>query len=493
MLTPILDVQQVREWDQWTIKNEPISSYHLMERAASRIAQFITFNFSEDQPIFILAGSGNNGGDGVAVARLLAEKNFHVTLMVVPFSTWSPETQKNIQKLPHRVNEVEKLEDFNFQKNTLVIDALFGSGLSRKLEGDFAAIVSEINGKQGVKIAIDTPSGLFGDKCNPHDIIFNADYTLTLEVPKKSMAESRSLMFTGKIMVLPIGLHPDYIGGLSKSQKHWFLKHDIEINKRKLFGHKGDFGSVSVIGGSKRTPGAPILAAQSAMVSGAGLVSIGLPKKFLKQMGVQHPEIMQLEVKGDEQVEDVKIHPKSNVVLIGPGLGVNKMSAKLIRELFQSLNVQFVLDADALNTIAKYKIDPPKEAVLTPHIMEMHRLLEVDKCTEEELHVKARKYAVKHQITLVLKNANTLVVSPEGDLFQHIGGNDALAKGGSGDVLAGVISGLLAQKDDAVWACNTAIEIQQHAAHLFCKTNASHAMTPNKLIELIGASIKDLS
>lgn len=488
---PILEVEQIRDWDQYTIEKEPISSYWLMERAAQMATAFIVNNFSKDKSVLIYAGSGNNGGDGVAIARMLSEKGFDVHICIETFSKWSPDTQKNIQKLPRSVREIAKLEDFKYTKRSIVIDALFGSGLSRPVKGQLAENIEGLNQKPGIKIAIDTPSGLFADQLNDQDIIFKADYTLTFQVPKKVMTYDKSILFTGKVMVLPIGLLENYIVEQA-SGENWFLGEDIVIKPRPDYGHKGTFGKVSVVGGCYGTIGAPILAALSAFSVGAGLVALAVPKEYQPTVAAQYPHLMQLSVKGDHHMEQVQLDDKTRVVVVGPGLGVNETSKKLLKVLWKQQDVDFVVDADALNCIAKFNLSFPENSILTPHRKEMERLLGQTFEEEDALWRETARFAQEKNCFVILKSAHSKVFSPDGSIDNHLGGNSALAKGGSGDILAGVTGGLKAQGYTHVEAMNTAIEIQQHSARIFCKAEAPHALTPVRLIDNIGKAMKEL-
>lgn len=450
----ILTAQQTREADAFTIANEPIKSIDLMERAVTKCFDWIIKNYSSDITFSIFCGVGNNGGDGLVIARLLAQANYKVNVFVVEFSErYSPDFQVNLDRLKEIKVKVTYLNQDNYRfvlsLNTVVIDAIFGSGLTRPIDGFIAEVVHEIN-KEEI-IAIDLPSGLFSEdnRENNFDNIVKAKTTLTFQQPKLAMLFPQNYFFVGEWVVLPIGLHQGFIESTHVSN---FVTTISDIKKilkpRAKFSHKGTFGHALLVVGSKGKMGAAILSAKACLRTGVGLLTTHIPAKGLEIMQTALPETMCNTSEENDFISDVPDLSTYNAIGIGPGLGMEKQTQNTFKLLIQNAKSPIVIDADALNILAENKTwlaFLPQESILTPHPKEFERLLGKWENEEERLEMQ-KQFAIKHRIIVVLKGANTAIALPNGDIYFNSTGNAGMATAGSGDVLTGIITSLLAQR-----------------------------------------------
>lgn len=447
----ILTAQQTREADAYTIANEPIESIDLMERAATKCFDWIIKNYSSETEFSIFCGVGNNGGDGLVIARLLKQANYKVTVFVVEFSdNYSSDFKTNLGRL-EKV-EVNYLNQDNsrivLRPNIVVIDAIFGSGLTRPIDGFIAEIVHQINKNE--IIAIDLPSGLFAEdnRENNFDNIVKAKTTLTFQQPKLAIFFPQNYFFVGEWVVLPIGLHHGFISGLNVTN-HIVSTSDAKsmLKPRTKFSHKGSFGHALLVAGSKGKMGAAILSAKACLRAGVGLLTVYLPAQGLEIMQTALPEAM-CSVSGENDfIADVPDLSMYSAIGVGPGLGIEKQTQNTLKLLIQNSNYPLVIDADALNILAENKTwlaFLPSESILTPHPKEFERLVGKWDCDEERLELQ-KQFAIKQQVIVVLKGANTSIALPNGDVYFNATGNSGMATAGSGDVLTGIITSLLAQ------------------------------------------------
>lgn len=446
----------IKELDAYTIENEPISSIDLMERAAKAITNAITRQWNNNTPVTLFAGPGNNGGDALAVARLLAEKGYKVEVYL--FNTkgeLSPDCQENKELL--QVTDNASLHEISTQftppqltADHLVIDGLFGSGLNNPLTGGFAAVVRYINASPATVVAIDIPSGLMGEdnSFNTTHTIIRADYTFSLQLPKLSFLFAENADFVGEWKLLDIGLSPEAI---EETETDYFLTEEKDIRplirQRKKFAHKGNFGHALLIAGSHGMAGASILAGRSCLRSGVGLLTIHAPAHNNTIVQSTVPEAM---VEADIH-ENYFACPTDtedyNAVGIGPGLGKSQETETALLDQIRMCQCPMVIDADALNLLAKNRKTLtvlPKGSILTPHPKELERL--VGKCQNSyERLAKACALAQLANAHIILKGAYSAVITPEGQCHFNPTGNAGLATAGSGDVLTGIILSLLAQ------------------------------------------------
>ena len=444
--------EQIRQWDNYTIANEPITSLALMERASATFVNWFIGQFSDkERPIYIFCGRGNNGGDGLAIARLLHEKSYHINLFVFPNSgKESVDYTSNLQ----RINEVnlsiiEHQRDFpKIPENAIIIDALFGTGLKRALTDLPEALVAYLNQLDATSVSVDLPSGLMSDSVSS-GTIFKANHTFSFEQPKLAFLFPENADFVGHWMAHSIGLSKAYYKSVH-TDNNFLTDQDIKslLKKRPKFGHKGNFGHALMIVGSKGMIGAAILSTSAALRSGSGLTTIYAPSSGYEILQSTIPEAMVL----NDPHNDYLTHlPKNisnfNAIGIGCGIGTNQHTQKVVGDLLKNHSQPLVLDADALNIIAlnpEMINDIPKKSILTPHPKEFERLFGKTKDQFERYELQKQK-AIELQCYILVKGAHSCAATPKGQCFFNSTGNPGMATAGSGDVLTGIIVGLLAQ------------------------------------------------
>lgn len=489
----IFTVENIRLADLYTIQNEPISSVQLMERASSLCAEWIFSNCKHHTKFAIFCGNGNNGGDGFAIARMLYLKGFDVDVFINKEQLkFSNDTLINYKRLKDisgiSVIDFRETSKYNFDEKTVIIDALFGTGLSRNPEGIFKEVIEVLNSKSNPKISIDVPSGLFADQINDENsTIFKADYTLTFQFWKKSFLHPETGNFTGKVIVLDINLSQKFI---EKTSTNDFVIDDEVIQNifkiRQDFAHKGTYGKSIIVGGSYGKIGAVVLATKSALKTGSGLTFVLAPNCGYEILQTSVPEAMFMDggEKKIHQIEEVE----NTVYGIGPGLGTEKETEKALLEFLENHQSPLILDADALNIISKHKSYLkliPKRSIITPHPKEFERLFGTTGNSFERLDL-AKTKAKELGIYIVLKDHHTQVVTPEGKVFYNITGNSGLAKGGSGDILTGIITSLLAQKYSEEEAAILGVWLHGKAADFAAEKYSKETMQPTDVIDELG-------
>ena len=453
----IPNIQAARAADAYTIENEPISSVDLMERAATQAYFWLMRNLkSKEVSIKIFCGMGNNGGDGLVLARLLATQDIYAQVFILHVSeNFSHDCEVNYEQLKtipevpmygiFSKNDFPKIDD-----NDIVIDALFGSGLNRPLDGVAAELVQHINDNHAIRIAIDIASGLNGDSiANPSSPIVRADYTLSMQFPKMAFLYPENEPFVGKWEVLDIKIHPDFIENLETS--NFYTTADVIkplLHKRGKHSHKGTYGHALLIAGSTGKTGAALLASDSCLRSGVGLLTTHLPKSAMLPLQIYLPEAMISSDKSENCFSKLPDLQPYSAIGVGPGLGKAPETATVLKLLIQNAKVPMVLDADALNIISENKTwlaFLPERTIITPHPKEFERLFGKTDNSAQRIELQ-REMSVKHNIIIVLKGANTSVTFPNGSCFFNSTGNPGMATAGSGDVLTGIILSLLAQR-----------------------------------------------
>ena len=452
----LFPTNRIKELDAYTIEHEPIQSIDLMERAARVFTEAFCVKFPESDRIIVLAGPGNNGGDALAIARMLHQKDYPVEIYLVnPKGNLSIDCQTNkkrVLELPQlKITEVE--DTFippDLRKNDIAIDGLFGSGLNKPLEGVFASVVKHINSSPCTVVSIDIPSGLFGEDNaeNNHDTIVAADYTYTFQFPKLSFLFSENESFTGKVEVLDIGLHPEGINAIP-TPFHLIKKEDVNslLKARSPFAHKGNFGHALLIAGSLGKMGAAVLAGKACLRSGAGLLTAHIPQSGNGIMQTSLPEAMTSIDHNQCIFSHVPKLNAYNAIAAGPGIATDEITAGALTDLLRQSTIPLILDADALNIIANnlalVELIPP-DSILTPHPKEFDRLAGPSASSYERLH-KALRFASSTKTYIILKGRYTAVCTPDGECWFNTTGNPGMATAGSGDVLTGILLGLLAQ------------------------------------------------
>lgn len=455
----ILSVEKIREADAYTIENEPISSIDLMERAASTIYEwFMKRCKSKEVSVKIFCGVGNNGGDGLALARMLFFTDIIPQVFMVRLSDkMSRDCEFNFNRLKEEtevpIYDIFSDEEFpQISDNEIIIDAVFGSGLNRKVEGFAAELIRHLNNNKAVRIAIDIPSGLSADTIYTsyqHDAIFKADYTLSFQFPKLSFMFPENDVFVGRWEVLDIGLHKDYIE--AAETMNFYTTEDVAmpiLRKRSKFSHKGTYGHALLVAGSEGKTGAALLSAEACLRTGVGLLTAHLPKSAVLPMQIYLPEAMIDIDKSDAHCSEINDILSYTAIGAGPGLGKDAETVIALKKIIQEATVPLVLDADALNIIADnttWLSFLPDKTILTPHPKEFERLFGKTYNSYERLEIQ-RKMSAVHNIIIVLKGAHTAITFPNGSCFFNSTGNPGMATAGSGDVLTGMILSLLAQR-----------------------------------------------
>ena len=454
----ILNAQQVREADAYTIKHEPVTSDKLMERAAGACFEWIRERFNDGTSFHIFCGTGNNGGDGLVIARKLTEAGYKThTSILRSGNSESPDFTKNFNRL--KKIKGSKISELKTKKDTdtlagkisdgIIIDTLFGSGLSRPLEGLAAQLVDEINRANAFVISVDIPSGLFvEDNTKNGKAIVRASHVLTLELPKLSLLLPENAKYCPGFSIIPIGLDQKFIQEC-ETKNHYILAEDLfsEIKNRGKFSHKGTFGHALLLAGSYGKCGAAVLAAEACLHAGAGLLTAVVPACGYSILQTAVPECMVAEKNAENYLTEFPKLEPYNAIGIGPGIGTDPDTQKMLKRLIQESGVPLLFDADALNILAENKTwlsFIPAGSVFTPHPGEFERLCGKASDSIERLS-KLKEFAFRYQCYVVLKGAHSVTAFPDGRLFFNSTGNPGMATGGSGDVLTGIILGLLAQ------------------------------------------------
>ncbi len=496
----IFTAEQIRQWDGFTISHESITSLKLMERAALALAGWISENCKNYTRLALFCGHGNNGGDGFAAARILYTKGFDVEVFVPDLKAeFSEDASVNLQRLKDfsgiSVRELNGTEEYSFDNETVIVDALFGTGLSRPLDGIYKKLVTEINGKDNMKISVDIPSGLSADTIFTDDtVVFKADYTLSLQCWKKSFLHPETGKYTGKVVVLEIGLSPEF---QKQEQSENYVVDERVISRifkpREEFSHKGTYGKVTIVGGSYGKIGAAVLSTKAALKTGAGLTFTLAPDCGYMILQTACPEAMFIKG-GDEYIENID-NEENSMYGIGPGLGIHEKTRKALLAFLKGYNNPVVLDADALNMLSDKQDNLkyiPGKSIITPHPKEFERLFGSTANSFERLEL-ARKKAGELNIYIVLKDHHTQIVTPEGKVFYNITGNAGLAKGGSGDILTGILTSLLAQGYSVEETCLLGVWLHGKAADLAAEKYAKESMLPTDVINELGNVFAELN
>lgn len=499
----ILDVNQIRELDAFTISHEQILSVDLMERAALSCVNWICERYDTTFEFKIICGLGNNGGDGLAIARMLLEKTFKVEVFIINYSNTSSadfkinyERLKSIEKNNDYMEEINSIESFHtafvVNDKSIVIDALFGSGINRPVEGFVVDVIKSINGSGIQVISIDVPSGLFCDTVNNNsDQIIIAKNTLSFQFPKYSFMFPETSKYVGAFSVLDIGLNTGRINEI-QVQNYFTTKEDVAplINKRSSSAHKGDFGHSLIIAGSYGKMGAAVLSAKACLRSGTGLLTVRVPKCGYDIIQTAVPEAM-VDVDSEiNYISDVIQIQKYNSIGVGPGIGLEKQTQNFLKLLIQNTQIPLVIDADAINSIAENKTwlsFIPKNSIYTPHLKEFERLAGKSGNSVERLKLQ-RDFSIKYSVYVVLKGAHTSISCPDGSMLFNSTGNSGMAKGGSGDALTGIITSLVAQGYTAGHACIVGVYIHGLAGDLAAKNKSEVSMVASDLIESLGSA-----
>lgn len=495
--TSILSAKQIKLVDAATIEAEGITSDALMQRAGGVCVDWLTERYASDKQFIVIAGVGNNGGDALVISRSLLAKGYDVKTFVARFSEkFSADFQLNLDRLSKSGHEVQYvLEEAQFPgipSDAVIIDGMFGSGLSRVVDGFCGQWIEQLNSSLAEVIAIDVPSGMFSDRHTPDQApVLEASHTLVFQAPKLAFMLPPIGAIAGKVHVLDIGLNASAI---SDQQSSYFIINSVSryahAFHRGKFDHKGSFGHSLVIAGSYGMIGAAALAVKAAVKSGSGRVTAYVPKCGYEVMQSIVPEAM---CSVDDYYEYISEAPKLegyNAIGVGPGLGSQKKTRRMLKNLLAGFKKPVVIDADALNMlseIGKLQDWLPVGSILTPHPGEFDRLFGQSSNAFKRLELLKNR-AAELKVYILLKGAHSALATPEGNVYFNPTGNPGMATGGSGDVLTGLITGFLAQSQDPFISAICGMYVHGLAGDLAVEKLGQQALSASDIIDSIGAA-----
>lgn len=506
----VFTATQIREADAYTILHEPVASLELMERAARACAEWLYKRYGANGPFYIFCGMGNNGGDGLVIARLLRDKGCEVAPLVLHHSSnTSADHAANRQRLeksyPGSIHDVHAVADFPpLPDNAVLVDAIFGTGLSRAVEGWMTGIIhklADLHSRHHI-VAIDMPSGLLADASSRHMPVVQAHHTLSFEFYKLAFLLPENAAHTGQVHILPIGLHPAYI---TQTPARFHLTdaammHTI-YQPRQPFAHKGTYGHALLIAGGYGKMGAAVLSARACLHAGVGLLTCHVPQCGYQIMQISAPCAMCITDPEEatsnhfhEIFTDAETAGKYRALGIGPGLGTATATAKSFEKLLERYRQPMVIDADALNILAAYPFllqHIPPGSILTPHPKEFERIFGAADNDFDRLELLSQQ-AVSLQVYLLLKGRHTAVACPDGSVYFNATGNPGMATGGSGDVLTGILTALLAQAYAPKAAVLLGVYLHGLAGDIAAARYSQEAMTAESIIDCLGPAFLQL-
>ena len=501
-MIPILSAEQTRAADQYTIKNEPIASIDLMERASMAFAREFMKRFDSNHRVFVMAGIGNNGGDGLAISRLLESKGYSVQVYAIgELEKASPDFLVNYQRLGMDVIWLTDAQSIPItHSQDILIDALFGSGLTRPLKGLYQQVVESLNRMPCIKVSVDIASGLMADKLPEEgDMIFQPDLTFTFQCPKLTFFQPSTANYVGEFKVLDIGLDLSYLSG-EESERQLTTFDDLGLLSapRHRFSNKGDYGRLQLIGGSKGKIGSICLSSLAAMRSGAGLLFSTVPECGIDIIQQSVPEAMVHPGLGNEFLTKINVIEGAGVIGIGPGLGTSHDTMTAFDKLLDLIkpDQKLVLDADAINILAQ-KLDwlsrLPEDSILTPHPGEFARLVGEWRDDFEKLS-KLREFCTEHRVHVVLKGAYSAVCDKSGRIAFNPTGNAGMATAGSGDVLLGIIAGLLSTTGlSPLDALKAGVYVHGLAGDIAAQRQGERSLIASDIIEALPEAFQKIS
>jgi hydroxyethylthiazole kinase-like uncharacterized protein yjeF len=491
----ILSAYQTRLADEYTIEHSNISSWELMEMATSSFFDALMGHSVYRKRVIVICGVGNNGGDGLALCRMLRKKGIYARAVLVKFKDeLSPDCISNLELLED-VTIVEHISDLpNLDLSDIVIDSIIGSGLKNKVNGLIEEVVDRINlsGKQVV--SMDIPTGMSGDKIIQFGApVVNADLVISFQRPKLSFFYPEHGSFIKNWEIVDIGLDEQFIQN-QKSNSFWIDKKVFDMVKyRPRISHKGTYGHALLMVGALGKMGAAILSSKACLRTGAGLLTTHVPSCGYGIMQIAVPESICHADRSENDLSSLVDLDTYSVVGFGPGVGVSENTSTLLRTLIQEVKVPMVIDADGLNILSEEEdllADLPPNTILTPHVGEFKRLVG-EFYDSEERHAKLRAFSKQNNCIVVLKDAYTVIASPEGDLYFNSSGNQGMATAGSGDVLTGMITALLAQGYPALEAAILGVYFHGDAGDKAAEKKGHHALIASDIIDFIELRTKE--
>ena len=489
---------QIKELDKFTIENEPVASIDLMERAAKAIVRVLREEWDNRTPFVVFAGPGNNGGDALAVARLMAEAGYKVTAFLFnvngKLSDDCATNKQRAMECKHIKAFTEVVVDFDppeLTAETVVIDGLFGAGLNKTLTGGFASLVKYINQSPAKVVSIDLPSGLMTED-NTHNVkahIVRADLTLTLQQKKLAMFFEDNQQFLGRLRVLDIRLSPDFI---AQTDTKYQVLEEADVRSRMLkrgdFVNKGLMGHALIVAGSYGMAGAAVLAGRACMRSGVGKLTICTPRRNYDVMQISLPEAILSTGKEDYFFTEPLDTEHYDAVGMGPGLGQHEDTAIALISQIRRTQCPMVIDADALNILASHKAwmqQLPQNLILTPHVGEFDRLGNRGSEGDYDRLSKALDLAQHLQAYILLKGHFSALCLPSGKVYFNPTGNAGMATAGSGDVLTGIITGLLARGYNREDACIVGMYLHGLAGDLAAKQLGKESLMAGDIVSYL--------
>ncbi|MEO6731011.1 MAG: NAD(P)H-hydrate dehydratase [Ferruginibacter sp.] len=492
----IFSTAQVRQWDAYTIANEPVRSVDLMERAASACFNWLINNLNNSSTYTVFCGTGNNGGDGLAIARMLLTTDHTVMVYILEGEKRSEDFINNLDRLKALTSNLQFIDCTNLPviaTHTVIIDALFGSGLSRPLRGTAAELVSHINKSGNTVISIDIPSGLFADESSEGNTAVQASHTLSFQMYKLAFLMAENSKSIGLLHLFNIGLHPQFYND-TPALFNTIDEKEIRLiyQPRNQFLHKYNFGHVLLYAGSRNMMGAAILCAKACLRSGAGLVTVFTEDDTQAVIQIAIPEAI---TTTDKDLETIS--KKKSAIGIGPGLELSTVNKELLQEIISAYNGPVVIDASALQLLSSntaiLKQRPSKyPIILTPHAGEFEKLFGKTSGDFERLKT-ARQKSVELECYIILKGHHTLIACPDGTAYFNTTGNAGMATAGSGDVLTGILSCLVSQgysPKDALWL---GVYLHGLAGDIAAKEMSQEAMIASDIIDNIGEAFKKIA
>lgn len=494
----------IRAIDRYTIDEEGVSAHELIKRVADGVATEIMSRWRPSKPVIVFAGPGNNGADALAVAKVLGEAGYKVEALLFNINGNSMSRdcricRDELEDVPgvHLTEIVNSMKIIDISRNHLVIDGLFGSGLRKSLEGGFKSLVRFINETNATVVSIDMPSGLSSD-WNPllvnRDII-HATLTIAVQFPHISffMAENEDIV--GEWKVIDIGLSRKAIND-TETKFHYITEFDVNrlLRPRKEFATKNDFGSGLLIAGSYGMMGAAVMSARGALRSGIGKLTVHSPRCGFNVLQTAVPEAMFEDDHSETSFTEWLPRFQPNAIGIGPGIGTQEVTLKGVEKIIKTWKKPLVLDADALNCIARRPLllaSLPHLAIITPHAGEFDRLFGEQPTSESRL-LKAIEVSRQYNIIIVLKGRYTATVRPDGRVYFNSTGCPAMATPGSGDVLTGIITSLAAQGYHPELAALIGVFVHGYAGQIAAEENGAYGVTAGDIADNVGRAIKEL-
>lgn len=491
----IPSIEQVRKCDADTVANKGMDSWQLMEQAAGTCVKQLESMFPDRHTrMLVVCGAGNNGGDGLAIARMMCQKNYTVQALLLQYSdALSPDCRKNLtlmqEQFPDNINIVRTVRECPPFVCDVVVDAILGTGVNRQIDNELLIYaIKGINASKSFVFSVDVPSGLYADKpMDKANIAVHADFTHSLAFPKLAYMFPENYIYAGEWNYYDIGLSQESVDAVN-TPYYAVTSSDVQklLPVRHKFDYKNCFGHGLLIAGSRGMTGAAVMAAKASMRAGIGLLTVHVPKQCVDIVQIAVNEAICQEDEDDTLFTDIDFKQlKYRAVAIGPGIGTHPRSARGLKNLIANYGGPMVLDADAINILSENKTwlsFLPPHCIFTPHVKEFERLAGVCSTSYDRLS-KQRQFAQKYNAIVVLKGAHTCIATPDGKCYFNLTGNPGMATAGSGDVLTGIILALLCQGLPAAHAAIAGVFLHAAAADKAVENQSMASLTASDIIE----------